>query len=307
MAALGTTTTTAKAMKQYWHDFFIENVYDQLAMKGLSRSAKVPEGNGTTVWWVGVTRVNPVGASATEGTDPGARSSAATRVSAVLKEYVNLVKNSRLFMDTAIDGTKEQIMKDLAKDAAKTLDDVVLGVALAGTNKIFAGAATHRSNVVKASTATIRDIRKAVRLLELSSVPKFPDQFYVGLVHPDVKFDLQSDSKWEDIVKYRDTVKYDIPGEVGRIWGVRFALAPTIPVLTNTGSANVDVYRTLIFGPDFIGQSELGGLELTMNEPGKTTELGMYNCYGYRFVMASAVLNNTRGVRIESSASLGSN
>jgi len=240
----------------------------------------------------------------TEGADPTTRSTAATRISGTLTEYGNLVKNSRLFMDTAIDGTKKQIIADLAKDAAKTLDDAVLAKALAGGTVMFAGGASHRSNIVSASSATITDIRKAVRLLQLSSVPRWPDGFYVGLVHPDVAYDLQSDSNWQDYVKYRDTVKYDIEGEVGRIWGVRFALAPTIPVLVNSGSANVDVYRTLIFGPDFIGQSELGDLEVVINEPAKGSELGTYCTYGYRFVVATEVLSNSRGIRLESSSSL---
>jgi hypothetical protein len=105
-------------------------------------------------------------------------------------------------------------------------------------------------------------------------------------------------------VKYRDTVQYDIKGEVGQIYGVRFAVAPTIPILLNSGSANTDIYRTLIFGPEFIGQSELGELEIVMNEPGKTTELNQFNCYGYRFVLSTEVLSNQRGIRIESNSSL---
>lgn len=307
MSAVGTTSTTATALKQYWNDFFIERLVDFLAMKGLTKRSRVPGNNGTTVYWVGISKVSGAGAALSEGADPSTRSSAAFRVSAVLAEYGNLVKNSRLFMDTAMDGVREQIISDLARDAAKVLDDTVLAKALAGTNVVFGGGATHRSNVVKASTATIKAVRKAVRALELSSVPRFPDGFYVGLVHPDVKYDLQTDSAWTDIVKYRDTVKYDIVGEVGSIWGVRFALAPTIPILTNSGSAAVDIYQTPIFGPDFVGQSDLGDLEVVINEPGKTTELGMFNTYGYRFVMATALLQNARGVRIESSASLGTN
>lgn len=302
--AVGTTTTTANALKQYWHDFFIERLVDNLSMKGLTKRAKIPTGNGKVVFWVGINKVD-AGASLSEGADPTARSSKAFRVSATLTEYGNLIKNSRLFMDTSIDGTKQQIIEDLARDAAKLCDDTLLGAALGGGTVIFAGTATHRSNVISASTATVKDVRKAVRLLNLSSVPRFPDGFYVGLAHPDVAYDLQTDSAWQDIVKYRDTVKYDIAGEIGKIWGVRFAMAPTIPILVNSGSANVDLYRTLIFGPDYLGQSDLGELEIVINEPGKTSELGQFNTYGYRFVMAQAVLQSSRAVRIESSASLG--
>lgn len=300
--SVGTTTTTASALKQYWHDFFIENLYDTLALKGLTRKAKVSKGNGKIVWWVGISKVSSAGATLTEGADPTARSSAATRISGTLAEYGNLIKNSRLFMDTAIDGTKEAIMKDLAMDAAKTLDDAVLAKALAGGTVIFPGGKLHRSGIVEANTATIADVRNAVRLLQLSSVPRFADGFYVGLVHPDVAYDLQSDSKWQDIVKYRDSVKYDIPNEVGKIWGVRFAIAPTIPTLVNSGSADVDIYRTLIFGQDFLGQSEMGELEIVINEPGRASELKQFNTYGYRFVLASEVLSNQKGIRLESNA-----
>lgn len=302
--AVGTTTTTANALKQYWHDFFIERLVDNLAMKGLTKRAKIGTGNGKVVFWVGINKVD-AGSTLTEGADPTSRSSKAFRVSGTLTEYGNLIKNSRLFMDTSLDGTKEQIISDLARDASKVVDDAILAKALASGTVIFAGTATHRSNVISASTATVKDVRKAVRLLNLSSVPRFPDGFYVGLAHPDIAYDLQTDSAWTDIVKYRDTVKYDIMGEIGKIWGVRFAMAPTIPILVNSASANVDIYRTMIFGPDFIGQSDLGDLEIVINEPGKTSELGQFNTYGYRFVMATEVLQSVRGVRIESSASLG--
>lgn len=273
-------------------------------MKGLTKRAKIGTGNGKVVFWVGINKVD-AGGTLSEGADPTARSSKAFRVSGTLTEYGNMVKNSRLFMDTSIDGTKEQVITDLARDAAKLVDDTLLSAALAGGTVLFAGTATHRSNIISASTANITTVRKAVRLLQLSSVPTFPDGFYVGLAHPDVAFDLQSDSAWQDIVKYRDTVKYDIVGEIGQIWGVRFKRAPTIPILTNSGSAAVDVYRTLIMGPDYLGQSDLGDLEIIINEPGKTSELGQFNIYGYRFVMAQAVLQNARAIRIESSASLG--
>lgn len=304
--ALGTTTTTPTLLKNYWHDLFIGVLVDNLAMKGLTQRASVPKGSGTTVWWVGLNKVSGAGAALSEGQDPTARSSSARRVSGVLTEYGNMVKNSRLFMDTAINGTREEIMKDLARDAAKTLDDVVLAKALAGSNVVFAGTATHRSNIVSASTASIKDVRKVVRRLQLSSVPAFPDGFYSGLVHPDVAYDLQTDTAWLDIVRYRDTVKYDIQGEVGRLYQVRFALAPTIPVLINSGSGSVeDVYRTLIFGPGYVGQSDLGNLEVIMNEPGRTSELRQFNVYGYRFVLATALLHNARGIRLESASTFG--
>ena len=303
--AVGTTTTTSTLLKNYWHDFFLSVLVDFRAFSpGLTKKAAVPTGNGKVVWWYGLTKTSPVGASLTEGADPTARSSASRRVSGTLTEYGNLVKNSRLFMDTAIDGAREEIIKDLARDAAKVIDDTLITAAVGGGTVLFGASTSHRSNIIEATTATIKDVRKAVRLLQLSSVPPFADGFYVGLVHPDVAFDLQTDSAWTDIVKYRDTVKYDLKGEVGRIWGIRFVVAPTIPVLLNSGSASTDIYRTLIFGPDFLGESHMGSLEVVINEPGRGSELRQFNTYGYRFVMATGVLQNARCIRLETNASL---
>lgn len=305
--AKGTTSTTSALLKQYWQKFFLSNLYDRLQFKDIAKETAVPKGNGTVCWWFGMSKVNPVGAALTEGSDPTARSSAATRISATIKEYGNLITNSTLLMDTSIPGTREAIIADLAKDGAKTLDNVVRDAAIAGGTVLYADGKLHRSDIVKAATATLKDIRKAVRLLETSSVPYFGGESYAGLILPDVKYDLQSDSAWTDVTRYRDTVKYDLSGEVGKIWGVRFKLAPTIPVLTNSGSAGVDIYRTMVLGEEFVGLSEIGHTEIIINEPARGSELKAYNAYGYKFRAAAAVLSNQKAIRIESSASLGSN
>lgn len=88
---------------------------------------------------------------------------------------------------------------------------------------------------------------------------------------------------------------------------MRFALAPSIPILVNSGSANVDIYRTVIFGPDYLGQADLGNLDIVMNEPSKNSELGVTCTYGYVFYTAFARLSESCCVRLESSASKGSN
>jgi len=114
-----------------------------------------------------------------------------------------------------------------------------------------------------------------------------------------------SDSAWTNVTTYRDSIKYDVAGEVGKLYGVRFAEAPSIPILVNSGSANVDLYRTLIFGPDFLGQADLNNITMVVNEPAKSSELGIASAFGYHFCTAYAIVNNSDGVRIESSASRG--
>jgi N4-gp56 family major capsid protein len=214
---------------------------------------------------------------------------------------------SRLAMDTSVGGTKEALMKELGEDAAGLVNSSIQTAALGGGTVIYGKDKVHRSDVIKACTATVRDIRRAVRLLQLSSVPMFDAQTYAGLLHPDVQFDIQTDSNWTNVNLYQQQAKGIFTGETGQMYNVRFKLAPTIPILVNSGSANVDIYRTLICGREFVAWSELDTLKMIMNEPAKTRELGTANAYGYYFRAVSTVLSNQKAVRLETSATLGTN
>ena len=210
-----TTTTTPANLKNFWQNFFISNLYDKRVFDGLTKKTKVGKGQGKVVWWYGMGKMSPVGAAATEGSDPTARSASASRISGTLAEYVNLVKASRLYMDVAIDGTREQILKELAYDAANLMDNNIRDTAIAGGTVLFGASASHRSNIVEATTATVKDIRKALRLLELSSVDRWADGFYTGLVHPDIE--KSSVLLWETINvklrKFGETLFETIPSQ----------------------------------------------------------------------------------------------
>lgn len=305
--ATGTTTTGAQLLKQYWTNRFLETLYDDLAFTDIATKFPVPSNNGKVVWYYKLNRISPVGSTPSEGSDPTGRSASATRISATLAEYANMYFISRLAMDTSVGGTKEALIRDLGKDAAALVNSTIQSAALGGGTALYAKGKVHRSDVIKACTATVADIRKAVRLLQLSSVPMFDGQTYAGLLHPDVQFDIQTDSAWTNVNLYQQQAKGIFTGETGQLYNVRFKLAPTIPILVNSGSANVDIYRTLILGREFVAWSELDNLKLIQNEPAKTREMGVANAYGYYFRAVSTVLSNQKAARLESSSTLGTN
>ena len=67
---------------------------------------------------------------------------------------------------------------------------------------------------------TVQAIKKAVRTLERQDAPKI-NGYYVGIIDPDVAFDLMNDPEWKYPHQYVDTANI-YQNEIGEIAGVRF-------------------------------------------------------------------------------------
>ena len=83
-------------------------------------------------------------------------------------------------------------------------------------------------------------------MLKKDNAPEYDSGGYVGIIHPDVTYDLQGDSNWVDAHKYVDSgIKAIYNGEVGKLYNVRFLETSNAKIEVNSGSANTEVYRTL--------------------------------------------------------------
>lgn len=91
-----------------------------------------------------------------------------------------------------------------------------------GTNVLYANSKVARSALVASTDKlTVKDIRKAVRKLKLFNTPK-NGNYYNGIIHPDVAFDLMDDNDWKYPHQYVDTNNLYL-GELGAIAGVRLS------------------------------------------------------------------------------------
>ena len=149
------------------------------------------------------------------------------------------------------------------------------------------------------------------------NVPTF-NGLYMGYIHPDVSYDLRSETgaaAWRDPHVYVDTdMIYN--GEIGAFEGVRFIETPRAPLFADAsdgaGSAgNIDVYGTLIMGRQALAKAHSRGAGFGENPSvvfGPVTDslrrfqtVGWYHLVGYsRFREASLQ-------RIETSSSIGAN
>jgi N4-gp56 family major capsid protein len=149
------------------------------------------------------------------------------------------------------------------------------------------------------------------------NVPTF-NGLYMGFIHPDVSYDLRSETgaaAWRDPHVYVDTdMIYN--GEIGAFEGVRFVETPRAPLFADAsdgagGAGNIDVYATLVMGRQALAKAHSivdgnGPLPKIVRGPIVDTlerfqPVGWYWLGGYgRFREASLR-------RIESSSSIGAN
>lgn len=142
-------------------------------------------------------------------------------------------------------------------NGVRTVDDYVkeiIAAATAVTNgEIYSGASSSSTATVgTGDLLTGIDIKKAVKALAAANVPTFPDGYYHAIIHPNCVYGLMVDDDaggWIDANKYTDAAPL-LAGELGRYAGVRFMETSYTNIRTSEGESSIDVYDTLVYGPD---------------------------------------------------------
>jgi len=162
------------------------------------------------------------------------------------------------------------------------------------------------------------EVREAIHSLEANKTQPFSDGLYRGIIHQDVKYDLQGDTaNWQEILKHTDSGMMDVRGMgnaasngrgngvVGRLFGVEFIMSQQAGKLDASGSASTDIYQSYVFGPEHYGVSDFESVKTIIKNPSPVSTLDLYGTVGYKMAFATRELNSKRMIRIESGASLG--
>lgn len=162
-----------------------------------------------------------------------------TRTSVVINEYGTWVPKTLRLQATAFTQPDREIAELLARQQGDTIDLLVKAKLDAGTNTLPAitGPIT---------AATVRKIRNKMRA---SNVAFRDGSSYVAHIHPDVSFDLMSESGtnvWATPHSYVDTTQI-YAGEVGRYSAVRFVENTRC---TKTGTGATTSYKTYVVGKE---------------------------------------------------------
>ena len=249
----------------------------------------------------------------TETSDVTAVALGDSTVVVTLAEYGNAVITTAKLRGTSFLNVDADAANIIGYNMVDSMDKVVSEVANGGSNVIYGGDATARNELVAADVITADLARKAVAELRTASAPGFENGNYMGIVHPDVAYDLRSETAVTDVIQYQ--IRQDGAGvrngSIGVFGGIEWIENPRAGLIADGGASTCDAYQTLVCGRQALAKafSRAPGFG---EDPsvvfGPVTDtlrrfhpVGWYHLVGYgRFREASMQ-------RIETSSSIGAN
>lgn len=208
-------------MKTYYQDRLIDLAEPELVHDQFGQKRPIPQGRGKTTEFRAFTKLPKLLTALVEGVTPDGQALDTYTVTSTVKQYGGYVVLTDFIMQTAIDPMAEEALKLVASQAGRTMDTVTREIICAGTNAQYGdGSIASRALVESSTKLTVLAIRKAVRTLKRQNAPMINGS-YVAIVHPDIAFDLMSDSTWVDWQKYTSP-EHMYRNEIGQVAGVRF-------------------------------------------------------------------------------------
>jgi N4-gp56 family major capsid protein len=291
-----TGTTNPELFPQYYERKLLAYVKENLVANRYGQKFSLPPNSGKTAVF---TAFEPLPVNTTPITfqpTPTSGASLATRqVSVTVEEYANYIDLDDFTDITSFVPLMDRAVDLLAYNAQQTLDRIAMRELTSGTNVIYAGNVTSRNALDGTRKLTKTEIRKAVIQLERENIPKFPDGYYVCIIHPDKLLDLFTDSELITLsIAKRDALE---KGYVGEFFGVKFVSTTAVPVVRNSMGQNV--YLTLVLGDNAYGVVDIDGNTLRTVYT-NIDKLGRVKTVGWRAFYAVKRLYEPAIVRIES-------
>lgn len=227
--AANTNVTTdsglSDEMKTFYSDYLIDLAEPYLVHDQFGQKHPIPKNGGKTIEFRKYSPLAKALTPLTEGVTPDGNKLNMGVITATVAQYGDYVVLSDVLLLTAIDNNLVQATELLASQAGRTLDTITREVLQGGTNVMYAQGGVSRAalaytNATTNNNVTFDDIRKCVRALKVQNTPKIKGS-YVAIVHPDVAYDIMSDSRWVNVKTYSDPDGI-YEGEIGKIEGVRF-------------------------------------------------------------------------------------
>ena len=292
-------------MKTFYSDYLIDNATPKLVHDQFGQKHPIPKNGGKTIEFRKFSPLPKLTTPLQEGVTPDGQSLNMSTVEATVAQYGGYITLSDMLLLSAIDNNLVQATKLLGAQAGATLDTITREVINGGTNVIFSGGKEAREDLDTTSLITVDDIKKAVRLLKSQNAEKINGD-WVGIINPDIAYDLTNDPAWKDVKTYSDPD--DIyEGEIGKLYGVRFVETTEAKIWAGAGAGGRAVYSTLILGDNAYGVTEItgGGLEHIVKQLGSAGTADALNqraTAGWKATKVAERLVENYMVRIESAS-----
>ena len=291
-------------MKTYYSDYLIDMASPLLVHDQFGQKHPIPKNGGKTIEFRKYSPLAKATTALTEGVTPDGQALDVSAITATVAQYGGWIQLPDMLLLTAIDNNMVQATELLGDQAGRTLDTVTREGLNGGTNvQYYDGSVASRSALTAQNKLTVDCIFRAVRFLK-SQNAKPIDGSFVGIIHPDVAYDLMRSDEWIDLQKYTSNVDHVYNGEIGKVGGVRFVETTEAKIFAKGGAESVDVYSTLILGSNAYGVTEVtgGGLQHIVKQLGSSGTADPLNqraSVGWKAVKTAERLVEPYMIRIE--------
>lgn len=291
--AINTTTTLSVEAQTTYDRALLSRMTPNLVFAKYGQKKPIKRNQGKTINFRRVDPLGPATTPLTEGVTPASTDLTIDEVEATLEQIGAFVEISDILDLTGIDPIATETSEVLGEQAGLSYDNKVRNIVCAGTNVQYAGGGSSASTIINAT-----EVKKAARTLKKANAKPFSGGF-IGIVDPDISFDLQNDPLWQDISKYNGAQKI-MDGEVGKLGGVRFI--ETTETLVKDGG----VHCAMIIGQDAYGVVDIEGsaqkphiIIKPFGSSGTEDPLDQRQTQGWKALFTAVRLNELAMVRLE--------
>tara|TARA_R100000808_G_C2145845_1_gene153700 strand:+ start:1467 stop:2405 length:939 start_codon:yes stop_codon:yes gene_type:complete len=269
--------------------------------------------NGSAVQFNIYNDLSQATSALTETSDVTAVALGDSTVTVTLAEYGNAVITTAKLRGTSFLNVDADAANIIGYNMVDSIDKVVSDVANGGTNVIYGGDATARNELVAADVITADLARKAVAELRTASAPGFENGNYIGMVHPDVAYDLRSETDVTDVIAFQ--IRQDATsvrnGSIGVFGGIEWIENPRAGLIADGGAGTCDAYQTLICGRQALAKAFSRapgfGEDPSVVFGPVTDTLRRFNPVGWYHLVGYGRFREASLQRIETSSSIGAN
>jgi N4-gp56 family major capsid protein len=298
---LTSTSGLPNAVANYYDRNLLDRLEADLYFEQYGEQKSLPKGKGNVIYFTRYSNLSVSTTALTQGTVPDGLTLQSTQITATPVQYGNYIALSDMLRLQSIDPIVEGALDVLGYLASLQLDTVIRNTLHNAMTNQFAGGAV--SEVTTSAVFTAAEVRKAVKTLKVANVRPHSEGTYAGLIHPTSGFDLMSETVaggWLEVNKYTSADKM-MKGEIGKLYGVRFAESTNIQ--TGTGASSAVSYRNWIFGKGAFGVVSLDGMALKtyikqLGSSGVSDPLDQISTVGYKYSHVTKVLDTARGIEI---------
>lgn len=300
----------------YYSKVFLERLLPGPIMMEYVTKKPLPSNNGKVAYFPRMLNSSTTVSAykLTEGTVRDTEKIDDAQVSATIEQFGNAKALWDLTELTAINGTIEETVSELADQAKNILDQRIMQEAY-GTSSTpsFAGFSGVAFNTVAGSEVTMSafgtytgttefrmkaaTVRNAVKKLQSLNVKPLDNGFYGLIVHSDTASRLQSDSEWQTAYQYTDPENIR-KGVAGTYAGAQVQIDNNI-FTSAVGSNSATCYFSLLLGRGALGVTELdGGVKTYTTTAGadKADPIDQFVTFGWKANMVPVRLNKSAGL-----------